>query len=279
MGKLDFDALSAKLSELTNKSKVSDVLFKPQKGTNIVRAVPLASNPSVPFIEAKFHYNIGGKTYLSPLTFGEDDPIEEFGLKLRSGGNLSREEWNETKKFIAKPRTFLPVVVRGKESEGVRFWGFGKTTYVELLSIMNDEDYGDITDPAMGRDIKIEFTPGEESDTNYPQTKIRISPKQTPITTDKELLNNILTVQPNIFDYYEKLSYDELADVLEKFLSPQTTAKPASSSDDDWDSETTETSSEEETVSATTSKSKKKAASSEVKKGDIDEEFDKMFNS
>ena len=24
-------------------------------------------------------------------------------------------------------RTFAPVVVRGKESEGVKFWGFGKT--------------------------------------------------------------------------------------------------------------------------------------------------------
>ena len=32
-----------------------------------------------------------------------------------------------------KLRTFVPVVVRGEEGEGVRFWGFGKTVYQEIL--------------------------------------------------------------------------------------------------------------------------------------------------
>ena len=54
-------------------------------------------------------------------------------------------------------RTFKPVIVRGEESEGVKFWGFGKTAYQELLSIIIDPDYGDITDPKNGRDITLEF--------------------------------------------------------------------------------------------------------------------------
>ena len=35
-------------------------------------------------------------------------------------------------------RTFAPVIVRGEESEGVKWWGFGKTVYQELLAIIAD---------------------------------------------------------------------------------------------------------------------------------------------
>ena len=32
-----------------------------------------------------------------------------------------------------KLRTFVPIIVRGQEGDGVRFWGFGKTVYQEIL--------------------------------------------------------------------------------------------------------------------------------------------------
>jgi hypothetical protein len=50
------------------------------------------------------------------------------------------------RKIEPKMRTYVPVIIRGKEAEGVKFWGFGKTIYAELLSIISDPDYGDITD-------------------------------------------------------------------------------------------------------------------------------------
>ena len=54
-------------------------------------------------------------------------------------------------------RTLQSVIVRGKESEGVKFWGFGKTVYQELLGVIADPDYGDITDFfTNGRDIGID---------------------------------------------------------------------------------------------------------------------------
>jgi hypothetical protein len=56
-----------------------------------------------------------------------------------------------------KLRTFAPIVVRGQENEGVKFWGFGKTVYQEILAIVADPDYGDITDETNGRDIVIEI--------------------------------------------------------------------------------------------------------------------------
>ena len=32
-------------------------------------------------------------------------------------------------------RTYVYVLVRGEESEGIKFWGFGKTVYQELLKL------------------------------------------------------------------------------------------------------------------------------------------------
>ena len=85
---------------------------------------------------------MNNKSYLSPISFGRPDPIEEFAQKLKQSGN--REEYQMARKLEAKMRTFAPVIVRGEETQGVRFWGFGKTVYQELLSVIADPDYGDI---------------------------------------------------------------------------------------------------------------------------------------
>ena len=38
-------------------------------------------------------------------------------------------------------RTYVPVLVRGAEGEGVKLWGFGKQVYTELLGFITDPDY------------------------------------------------------------------------------------------------------------------------------------------
>ena len=40
--------------------------------------LPYKFNKDNPFIELYFHYDLGGKNYLSPISFGRPDPIEEF---------------------------------------------------------------------------------------------------------------------------------------------------------------------------------------------------------
>ena len=126
-----------------------------QPGKQQVRVVPYKFNPDTPFIELFFHYNLGGKNYLSPISFGRPDPIEEFSQRLKTTG--SKDDYNLGRKLEDQDENLQPVIVRGEESEGVKFWGFGKTAYQELLSIINDPDYGDITDPKNGRDITLEF--------------------------------------------------------------------------------------------------------------------------
>ena len=230
---MDITAIRKRLEQLQTSNTKTNNLWKPQPGKQVVRIVPYQHNKDNPFQELFFHYDLGGKTYLSPITFGRPDPIEEFAQKLRSSGN--KEDYQIAKKLMAKMRTFAPVIVRGEESEGVRFWGFGKMVYQELLSVIADPDYGDITDAMNGRDITVEFISAEEAGKNFPVTNIRVKPNQTPITEDDKLLDKLLNEQPNIQEMYQERSYEELTEVLNNWLTPSDDEK-----EDDGDSVTTE---------------------------------------
>ena len=215
---MDINAVKKRLAQLEATNTRTTNLWKPQPGKSQIRIVPYKLNPDTPFIELFFHYDLGGKSYLSPVSFGRPDPIEEFADKLKSSGN--REDWRLGKKLEAKLRTFAPVVVRSEEQEGVKFWGFGKTVYPELLSVIADPDYGDIADPINGRDVVVEFKTAEEIGASFPKTTIRVKPNQTPITEDRTLLKNLLDEQKDIREIYSELTYDELAEALQSWLNP-----------------------------------------------------------
>jgi hypothetical protein len=129
-----------------------------------------------------------------------------------------------------KLRTFVPVVVRGEEGEGVRFWGFGKTVYQEILGYIADPDYGDITDPTSGRDLTIEYKSAEEAGTSYPTTTIRVKPSETAVSEDATRATSFLESQTEITDLYSELSYDELKSVLEGWLNPTAEGEQGSAS-------------------------------------------------
>ena len=249
---MDLNAINNRLNQLQTTSNRTSNLWKPSPGSQVVRIVPYKFNKDNPFIELYFHYDLGGKNYLSPMSFGRPDPIEEFAQKLKSTG--SKEDYRLGRKVEAKMRTYAPVVVRGEERQGVRFWGFGKTVYQELLSIIADPDYGDITDPVNGRDVVVEFITAEESGASFPKTNIRVKPNQTAISDDPDVLELVKT-QQEISEIYQELSYDDLTGVLNDWLNP---------SEDD---------STEETQVSTADLAASKTVSNTT------EAFDELFNS
>ncbi len=256
---MDINAIKARLSQLKDTNTRTSNLWKPEPGTQQVRIVPYKFNKDNPFIELYFHYDIAKRSYLSPISFGRPDPIEEFATKLKQTGN--KDDWRLGRKLDAKMRTFLPVVVRGKEGEGVKFWGFGKTVYQELLSFIADPDYGDITDPTNGRDIAVEFKTAEETGANFPSTSIRVKPNQTPITEDAEQLKGMIENQQKITEIYTEQSYDELKEVLNNYLNPT-------------DEDTTTTS----TTSTTSTAKTEPVVEGTTKTADVDSAFDELFN-
>ena len=253
---MDLNAIRKRLNQLQTTNNRTSSLWKPQPGKTQIRIVPYEFNKDNPFIELFFHYNLNNRSYLSPISFGRPDPIEEFAQKLKGSGN--KEDYQLSKKLEAKMRTFAPVIVRGEESQGVKFWGFGKTVYQELLSIIADPDYGDITDPVNGRDVVVEFISAEESGASFPKTNIRVKPNQTPISDEPSVLEKVKTSQKDITEIYQEQSYEDLTNVLNEWLNPS------------------EDSTEEEEVKQE-SVSTSDLGTSKVK--DTSEAFDELFNS
>lgn len=270
---LNLDAIRGRLNKLQNTSNRANNLWKPTPGKHQVRIVPYKFNKENPFIELFFHYNINNRTYLSPQSFGRPDPIVEFADKLKRMGD--KEDWKAAKKMEPKLRTFVPVLVRGEEGEGVKFWGFGKTVYQEILGYIADPDYGDITDPSSGRDITIEYTSAEDAGTSYPVTTIRVKPNVTPLSGDQSQLENLLENQNEITEVYQELSYDELKSVLEGWLNPS-----SDESEEGSESVTQETLSTE-SPSSTSSETSTASQSDDVDKEKLENvaaAFDDLFS-
>ena len=254
---MDINALKKRLGQLQITNNRTSNLWKPSPGTTQVRIVPYKFNKDNPFIELFFHYDLGRKSYLSPMSFGRPDPIEEFSQKLKASGN--KEDYRLARKIESKMRTFAPVIIRGEENQGVKFWGFGKTVYQELLSIIADPDYGDISDPVNGRDVTVEFKTAEETGASFPSTSIRVKPNQSQVTEDTNVMEKIKETQKDIREIYNELSYDDLTDVLNNWLNPD-------------DSEEDSSKEKKEPVS----KDKKETV---VSTSDSTEAFDDLFNS
>jgi hypothetical protein len=261
---MDINAIKQRLSQLKETNTKQSSLWKPNPGIQQVRIVPYKFNKDNPFIELYFHYDVAKRTYLSPISFGRPDPIEEFATKLKQTGN--KDDWRLGRKLDAKMRTFLPVIVRGEESQGVKFWGFGKTVYQELLGFIADPDYGDIADPLSGRDISVEFKTAEETGASFPSTSIRVKPNQTPITEDKEQLTSMIDNQLKITDIYTEQSYDDLKEVLHNYLNPS-------------DVDSNESGTVGNTKSATDDGLDKVVDKKTEKTSDVETAFDDLFNS
>jgi hypothetical protein len=128
---MDLSVLKQKLDTLQSKPQsgqktdYSTIFWRPTVGKQQIRIVPSAYNTANPFTELKFYYGITNKVMISPLNFGEKDPIALFSGKLREG-EYNKENYILAKKLDAKNRIFVPVIVRGEEDKGARLWQFGK---------------------------------------------------------------------------------------------------------------------------------------------------------
>ena len=249
---MDLDAIKSRLNQLQNTQ--TNAFWKPQPGKSQIRIVPYKFDKNNPFSELFFHYSlVPNKTVLSPLSYGRPDPVQQFADKLKSTGN--KDEWIQGKRIEPKMRTFVPVVVRGEESEGVKFWGFGKTVYQELLGIIADPDYGDISDSTTGRDIVVERQTPAEAGNQYGKTTIRVKPNVTPLSDDSNLLTKLLDEQPELKELYNEPTFDELKEHLSSFLNPSDNAGSETSTESEPEMVTTEASS------------------------NVEDDFDKLFNS
>ena len=233
--------LSASQTKGQKREKVdySKIFWKPKPGKYQIRILPSKFDKSNPFREVYFHYGFSKGPILALTNWNEKDPIAEFAKNLRKSSD--KEDWQLAKKIEPKLRYFVPVLVRGEEAQGARLWEFGKLIYEQLLGIAADEDYGDFTDITDGRDFTIDAVEDVVAGRKGIKCNIRVKPKTTPISEDATVVEKALDEQPDILGINKHYSFDELKELLDKWLNPDSeedTETPiASKSTDDEEEE------------------------------------------
>ena len=214
---IDLDAIRRKLGELSGKNNKRDQQWKPEEGKEYtVRLLAFQNNDGQPFKDRWYYYGVGNSPgILSPFQFGKPDPIKELRGKLYDEGSDTSREL--AKKVAPKMRTFAPIVVRGEEDKGVRIWSFGKMVYQDILNLMLDEDYGDVTDPLEGRDIRVSVSklPGKQ----FADTKISPRAKVEPLSRDSAQAKKWLDSIPEVDEAVNLKSYEEIQKVVNDWIN------------------------------------------------------------
>ena len=276
---MDLNAIRARLDSLNKESKPKNkekkdytlIYWKPkEEGKYQIRFVPSKlDTPTKPFQEVFMHYGDGKFPIVALSNWGEKDPIVEFTKQLRKSSEP--QNWSLAKKLDPKLRVFAPVIVRGEEDKGVRLFEFSKTIYMELLSIAEDEDYGDFSDVAEGFDFTIKAT--KVRDRHGFSLSVIPKPKQTPLCKDAKQIETWLETQPILLEERFKYTYDKLKEELQSFLTEgeddgedSIVSEPPSDFEDD----------KPEKEDKPKNNYKLSAKDSSAKKAKV-EEFDKMF--
>jgi len=230
---IDMELMRRKLATLRGEhdGNGNSVWFKPDEGDTDIRIVP--TNDGDPLKEMFFHYNVGehrGGILCPKRNFGEHCPVCEFASQLwREGSNNNDEESKKlAKSLFVRTRYFSPVVVRSREDEGIKVYGYGKMAYELLLGYILDPEYGDVTDIQEGTDITLTYTKPTKPGA-YPQTNLKMRRNTSPLLEDQDAIPALLDGMPDFDALFERYSPEQIDAILDEQLAGDGSAESRSS--------------------------------------------------
>ena len=215
---INVDKMKQRKAALDSRGGNRDTFWRPQDGEQAIRIVPTADGD--PFKDFWFHYNVGSNSgFLSPKkNFGEGDPVDDVVRKLFNEG--TEESIKMAKSLMARQRFFSPVLVRGEEEKGVRIWGYGKMVYEQLLNLVLNPEYGDITDTDTGTDLVLHY--GKPQGASFPQTKLTPRRRSSVLCDDAvggdERCAELLESIPDFDTLFERKTPEDVGALLDAYL-------------------------------------------------------------
>ncbi len=238
------EELKARLAGLNRSGGKGKDIWKPSDKHDI-RLVPYPHGRD-PFIEMYFHYDVGDAPVLCPKqNQGEDCAICEFADKLKSWNSPNGEkksevdkkgDWELFRKIQAKASVFVPMVERGKESEGAKFWRISGPASTEILQeamnsdrmeacgISKDEQDAEKllqvligTEKAYDLDVDYKKKGEKGNNTTYAQTVIRAKIKTSSLGKNAEETKAIVGSVKKIDDVYPPQSSADVAKIFAKW--------------------------------------------------------------
>jgi hypothetical protein len=118
-------------------------------------------------------------------------------------------------------------VVRGREDEGIKVYGYGKTAYELLLGYILDPEYGDVTDITEGTDITLTYTKPTKPGA-YPQTSLKMRRNTSTLLEDTEAIPALLDGMPDFDGLFDRLSPEQVDAILDEQLAGDGSAESRS---------------------------------------------------
>jgi hypothetical protein len=202
-----------KREELKARSQSGNIIYlKPDK-TIRVRLLPVGEDEE--FIKEITQFYLGGeiKGVISPSSFGEPCAIMEAYEELKQ----SKDDDDKTlaKSFAPRQRylAYCAIFKEGSslETESEPKWVLLTSgMYQMILDLYLDEDWGDMTDPIEGYDLKLSRTGSGKNDTEY--TVLPGKRTKTPKEFNKvyDIDKEIRKIMP---------TYEETKEIIAKFLN------------------------------------------------------------
>lgn len=227
---LDLDKIKEKIEKLNNNTygsgtKTNKLFWRPQPGKQVVRTLPwknMADGEVYP--ERWFYYNIVRGGIVAPDQFNQPDPVKELRIKCYEDGGPEMREL--AKNLHPRMKAFVPVIVRGQESEGVKLWGVSKTVHAELLGYYLvhslNKAKGGIADLEAGFDIDVEVTKIPNSDFYRTKTDVPRDRDATPLSKDPKQIKEWLSQLPDIDELYPCPTYDEVKTAVDRWFESTT---------------------------------------------------------
>ena len=203
---------------LTARQSSNKVEWKPKDaGDYTIRMLPYIHDLDWPVTTVWKHFNISTSPFISLSTFGKADPIREYGdaIRANAAGSTDKNMYKVANMCDPTVRFYAPILVRGKEDEGVKFWDMSASDHEKILAIFDVAEYGDITDLANGRDLKVTHTKPVKEGT-YAQNTILALPNTTPATTEQAVADLIVKM-PTVQSILTEPTMDEMTLLLRKF--------------------------------------------------------------
>lgn len=163
----------------------SDKFINLQNGENIIRILPSELDNGSFYFEKVQHFGFadseGNRAYPCLIALGQDYCPVCHAIDMNEA-----EDDDDVQEALdsLKPRTqyMCNAIDRSEGKPVVKILNLSVGVLKDLAGFLSDPDYGDITDPDEGFDIKIEKVPGKRPiDTRY---KVRARPKASPIGMD-----------------------------------------------------------------------------------------------
>lgn len=216
---IDLNAIKEKLKALSeNKQRGSSQqipIWYADLGEHQIRCLPWPdAQPGQPFHERAIYY-FGTNKLVAPSQFNQPDPVKEMRDRLFS--TKKEDDKVIAKRLLPKVRAYIPVIVRGKESEGVKLWNVGKEIHARLLGFFVDSEIGDFLDLENGYDLKVKVT--KAAGKKYNDTAVDAARKPSPAMPNKKDLADIVSKMPNINEIYKPKSYETCKRILDEWIN------------------------------------------------------------